>query len=129
MGSVLARFQEPLGAAADSVNILRGRKRRRNSDLDRSTEEITSDLESTLNTPKRKKLLSTPQYIYRTLFKEQHDSDVSVVALGKVWHLHKIYLCQSPYFASMFGGNWRETKQNYINIEIIDPRITNACKS
>lgn len=50
------------------------------------------------------------------------------MALGKVWHLHKIYLCQSPYFASMFNGTWRECEQNFIPIEIVDPKIDLECK-
>lgn len=50
------------------------------------------------------------------------------MALGKVWHLHKIYLCQSPYFASMFCGSWREREQKFIAIEIIDPKITLDCE-
>lgn len=45
------------------------------------------------------------------------------MAIGKVWRLHKVYLCQSPYFASMFNGSWRESESNFINIEIIDPKI------
>lgn len=46
------------------------------------------------------------------------------MALDKVWHLHKIYLCQSPYFGSMFNGSWRERQQKFVAIEIIDPKIT-----
>lgn len=72
----------------------------------------------------RKKLLTTPQYIYKTFFVEEQNSDVSVMALGKIWHLHKIYLCQSPYFSTMFNGSWREHEQNFIPIEIVDPNIT-----
>lgn len=49
-------------------------------------------------------------------------------ALGKTWRLHKIYLCQSPYFASMFGGSWRETEDNFVSIEIIDPHVNLECK-
>lgn len=75
----------------------------------------------------RKKLITTAQYIYKALFKEERNSDISVMALGKIWHLHKVYLCQSPYFASMFGGSWRETNQDFINIEIDDTRITLDC--
>lgn len=77
----------------------------------------------------RKKLISTTQYIYQALFKEQRNSDVSVYAMGKTWKLHKIYLCQSPYFASMFGGSWRETEDNFVSIEIIDPYVTLECKA
>lgn len=45
------------------------------------------------------------------------------MALGKIWQLHKVYLCQSPYFASMFNGSWRETNSKFVNIEILDPKI------
>lgn len=76
----------------------------------------------------KKKLLSTAQYIYQALFKEGIDSDVTLVALGKEWKLHKVYLCQSPYFASMFSGSWREANENMINIEIVDPKVTRECK-
>lgn len=72
--------------------------------------------------------MTTPQYIYKTFFVEEQNSDMSVMALGKVWRLHKIYLCQSPYFSSMFNGSWREREQNFITIEIIDPKITLECK-
>lgn len=72
--------------------------------------------------------MTTPQYIYKTFFVEEQNSDISVMALGKVWNLHKIYLCQSPYFASMFSGSWREREQNFIAIEIVDPKITLECK-
>lgn len=68
--------------------------------------------------------MTTPQYIYKTFFVEEQNSDISVMALGKVWHLHKIYLCQSPFFATMFNGSWREREQNFIAIEIVDPKIT-----
>lgn len=71
----------------------------------------------------RKKLLTTTQYIYQALYKEELNSDITVMALGKTWKLHKVYLCQSSYFASMFGGSWRETNQDFVNIEIIDPNI------
>lgn len=76
----------------------------------------------------RKKLLTTAQYIYKTFYVEEQNSDISVMALGKVWHLHKIYLCQSPYFASMFSGSWREREQKFVAIEIIDPKITLECE-
>lgn len=77
---------------------------------------------------RRKKLLTTAQYIYKTFYIEERNSDISVMALGKVWHLHKIYLCQSPYFSSMFNGSWREREQKFIAIEIIDPKITLDCE-
>lgn len=71
----------------------------------------------------RKKLLTTTQYIYQALFKEQKNSDIAVMALGKVWNLHKVYLCQSPYFYSMFNGSWKESCQDFVHIKILDDRI------
>lgn len=73
--------------------------------------------------------MSTTQYIYQALFQEGKNSDITVCALGKEFYLHKIYLCQSPYFASMFGGSWLEATKNYINIDVVDPLITIDCKS
>lgn len=71
---------------------------------------------------------STAQYIYQALFKEGKNSDITVEALEHCFNLHKVYLCQSPYFASMFGGSWLETTKNYISIDIVDPLITVQCK-
>ena len=42
----------------------------------------------------RRKFNSTSKYIYKTLFEDGRASDVTVVALGTDWHLHKVYLCQ-----------------------------------
>lgn len=67
--------------------------------------------------------MTTTQYIYQALFKEHRNYDISVMAIGKVWRLHKVYLCQSPYFASMFNGSWRESDSNFVNIEIVDPKV------
>jgi BTB/POZ domain-containing protein 13 len=82
--------------------------RKRRSDEDNAPDMM---LEKTLHTPKKMKLTSTGRYIYRVLFKEGNNSDFTVIALGKPWKLHKLYLCQSPYFTSMFSGAWRESEQ------------------
>ena len=55
---------------------------------------------------------------------EGRDSDIIVSALSRDWKLHKLYLCQSPYFASMFNGNWRESNMDHIDITIVDPNIS-----
>ncbi|KAK9877195.1 hypothetical protein WA026_016943 [Henosepilachna vigintioctopunctata] len=96
-------------------------KKRKHEDCE--DEEIKKIIDIALHTPKRK-LESTTQYIYHELFEEGKNSDVTVCALDEEFHLHKIYLSQSPYFASMFGGSWVETTKNYINIDIVDPLIT-----
>lgn len=68
--------------------------------------------------------MTTTQYIYQALFKEQKNSDIAIMALGKVWNLHKVYLSQSPYFYSMFNGSWKESCQDFVHIKILDDRIT-----
>ena len=42
----------------------------------------------------RKKMRSTSQYIYDTLFINGENSDVKIIACGREWKLHKVYLCQ-----------------------------------
>lgn len=42
---------------------------------------------------------------------------------------NNIFFLQSPYFASMFSGSWRETNEKVINVEITDPNITMNCKN
>lgn len=42
----------------------------------------------------RRKLLTTAQYIYKTLFQEEKGSDITVFMLGKAWRLHKVYISQ-----------------------------------
>ncbi|XP_068012682.1 germ cell-less protein-like 1 [Melanerpes formicivorus] len=76
-----------------------------------------------LNTPRRKKLKSTSKYIYQTLFLNGENSDIKICALGEEWNLHKIYLCQSGYFSSMFSGSWKESNMNVIELEIPDQNI------
>ncbi|XP_065075702.1 protein germ cell-less [Ochlerotatus camptorhynchus] len=117
MGNVMDKVKSPIQA-------MRGKKRKREDDNSDTNEEINDLLDRSLATPKRKKLISTAKYIYQALFKEERNSDITVHALGKVWHLHKVYLSQSPYFASMFNGSWREADEDYVHIEIVDPKIS-----
>lgn len=121
MGSLVSK--QITSATNSMVQMVKGRKRKRGDDEDESSQD-ESVLELSMTTPKRKKLLTTARYIYQALFKEERSSDIAVRALGKTWNLHKIYLCQSQYFNSMFSGGWKESKADYINIEITDPRIT-----
>lgn len=103
------------------TNLVTGRKRKHSESED---DEVNKVIDIALHTPKKKKLLCTAKYIYQALFLEGKNSDVTVCALGKEHYLHRVYLCQSPYFASMFGGSWLETTQKYITIDIVDPLIT-----
>ncbi|XP_071440025.1 protein germ cell-less [Hetaerina americana] len=97
-----------------------GRKRKRDEESD---DEVDPMINEAMHTPKRKMLVTTADYIYQTLFKEGINSDVTVVALGKEWKLHKVYLAQSPYFNSMFSGSWKESTESHVNIQIEDPNI------
>lgn len=101
---------------------VRGIKRRL-QDLE-DEDDSYNQIDKELHTPKRKKLMSTSQYIYKTLFLEGQNSDVTIVALNVDFKLHRVYLCQSPYFSSMFSGSWKEAYDDEIHIEIADPNIT-----
>nr|XP_006819928.1 PREDICTED: germ cell-less protein-like 1-like [Saccoglossus kowalevskii] len=96
--------------------------RKRNRDECEPDSDNDSDPEF-LHTPKRKKLHTTSKYIYETLFVSGQNSDVTIQALGKEWHLHKVYLCQSGYFSSMFSGSWMESSSSWITIDIPDDNI------
>merc|ERR1719347_1108425 len=98
-------------------------KRRRVDSLERSSSS-DDKIEKLLSTPKKKKLFTTSQYIYENLFQAGRDSDVTVVALGRSWNLHKLYLSQSAYFSSMFSGRWSDGCKDTVNINIVDPVIT-----
>ncbi|KAK3612269.1 hypothetical protein CHS0354_039550 [Potamilus streckersoni] len=102
--------------------IPRGVKRKREDEHEGET-STTFDEKSELNTPKRRRIQSTSKYIYQTLFLNGENSDVTILALGKNWNLHKLYLSQSPYFASMFGGSWKETDMSTIELNITDENI------
>ncbi|CAG0883925.1 unnamed protein product [Darwinula stevensoni] len=108
--------------------------------LDLETEPLSENEEGEVDDLRR---LSNHEYIYETLFMNGVGSDVIIVALGHDWNLHKQFLMQcklikdgnkwewecvlvlqSPYFASMFSGAWRESEESVIEIPITDPLIT-----
>nr|XP_028597002.1 germ cell-less protein-like 1 isoform X1 [Podarcis muralis] len=129
------RGEGPAGAvAAAGLRGVGGRggaavaAKRKRGDLGAYPSDTDSDDESEreerlLNTPRRKKLKSTSKYIYQTLFLKGENSDIKICALGEEWNLHKIYLCQSGYFSSMFSGSWRESEMDTIELEIPDQNI------
>jgi BTB/POZ domain-containing protein 13 len=63
------------------------------------------------------------QYLYKHLFLDGEDSDLTIVVLGQKWRLHKAILCQSDYFRAMFNGSWIESDKKLINIDIADANI------
>ncbi|KAJ8924933.1 hypothetical protein NQ315_001096 [Exocentrus adspersus] len=118
-----AKFSTQTQSLVNNVTNYVTSKKRKYCDYCES-DEVSKVIDIALHTPKRKKLVSTAKYIYQALFLEGKNSDVTVCALGEEFHLHRVYLCQSPYFASMFGGSWLETTQKYINIDVVDPLMT-----
>ncbi|KAM9266367.1 germ cell-less protein-like 1 [Morus bassanus] len=131
MGSLSSRLLRrrgglPRGDEAAGAGGGRGGKRKRGgaegpggSDSEGEAERE----ERLLETPRRKKLKSSFTCIYQTLFLNGENSDIKICALGEEWNLHKIYLCQSGYFSSMFSGAWKESSMNIIELEIPDQNI------
>lgn len=108
-----------------SSNTIRQSDIIRNRKHQSKLKKKNSKIEKKLKTPTKKKMKSTSTYIYNTLYLKGENSDVTVRALDKDWQLHKIYLCQSPYFSSMLqGGKWKESSQSYIDISIPDSNVT-----
>jgi len=97
---------------------LKKRKRKRSGSVERE------EIERLLSTPQKKKLKTTSQYIFDNLFKEGTDSDITVTALSTSWKLHKLYLCQSAYFNSLFSGRWSDGVKDHIYVTVEDPNIT-----
>ncbi|KAG5835145.1 hypothetical protein ANANG_G00269040 [Anguilla anguilla] len=129
MGSLGSRIQAASAGDAEAAegscaSVGRGcdcRKRKRSSPCQCDSEGEEEDC--LLNTPRRKKLKSTSKYIYQTLFLNGENSDIQICALGQEWNLHKVYLCQSGYFSSMFSGSWKESSMTTIELEIPDQNI------
>ncbi|XP_036031524.1 germ cell-less protein-like 1 [Onychomys torridus] len=73
--------------------------------------------------PRRKKGKDQSRSIYESLFLRGEESDVKICAFEEEWCLHRVYLCRSGYFASMFSGAWRETNMTTIEMEMPDKNI------
>uniref|UniRef100_A0A8D2JQP5 BTB domain-containing protein n=1 Tax=Sciurus vulgaris TaxID=55149 RepID=A0A8D2JQP5_SCIVU len=73
--------------------------------------------------PRQEGIKDKSRSIYQALFLRGEGSDIQIRALGEEWNLHRVYLCQSGYFASMFSGAWRETNMNTIEIQMPDENI------
>ncbi|KAK7543774.1 hypothetical protein IWX49DRAFT_141916 [Phyllosticta citricarpa] len=55
-------------------------------------------------------------------------SDITIVAFGKSYTLHRLILDQAPFFKSMLTGPWRESRSGQVELhpEEIDTCITEA---
>nr|XP_048317477.1 germ cell-less protein-like 2 [Myodes glareolus] len=66
----------------------------------------------------RKKPKLSSKYAYQTLFLDGKDSDVRIRALEVEWPLHKVFLCQSGFFAKMLKDSWKESHSHVVDLEI-----------
>ncbi|KAM6986889.1 germ cell-less protein-like 1 isoform 2-T2 [Aplochiton taeniatus] len=131
MGTLGSRFHASTQGAGDVVEDASSsrklgcecKKRKRSSPCDCECGSENEEDDTLLDTPRRKKLKSTSKYIYQTLFLNGENSDICICALGQRWNLHKVYLCQSGYFSSMFSGSWKESNMMVIELEIPDQNI------
>lgn len=112
MGTISAKFK------GDTLSE-EGKGQKRVLGEDSDDDEVSAHM----NSPQRKKMKCTAKYIYNTLFINGENSDITIKALNKDWPLHKIYLCQSSYFASMFSGSWKESTLKEITVDIPDQNI------
>ncbi|VDM35538.1 unnamed protein product [Hydatigera taeniaeformis] len=71
-----------------------------------------------------KRIRSTYEHVYQELFSKGEGSDVTICALGHEWPLHRIYLKQSPFFAALFNGGWKESGDRRITLNLLDENIT-----
>ncbi|KAL4240002.1 Germ cell-less protein-like 1 [Mactra antiquata] len=123
MGNIFGsnyRVNEASNSGSGESRGSRKRKLEEDSDSSSSSQEMNDEL---LNTPRKKRIKSTSKYIYKTLFQDEENSDITIKTLGKDWKLHKLYLKQSPYFSSMFSGSWKERDMDEIAIDIADDNI------
>ncbi|WKY04777.1 hypothetical protein Q1695_005637 [Nippostrongylus brasiliensis] len=74
--------------------------------------------------PKKITKLDTAKYVYERLFLQGEGSDITVHAIGHVWHLHKLYLQQCKYFEVLLQGNWKDSKEDVIHLEFPDENVT-----
>jgi BTB/POZ domain-containing protein 13 len=112
-----------------SVDVSSSRKRQRDVSVhscEAGTLNVEEEGDKDPETPsltKRRNIRSTSEYIYSTLFKGGINSDVTITALNKEWKVHKLYLSQSLYFRSMFSGQWKESDEPLIQLNIPDENV------
>ncbi|KAM8752570.1 germ cell-less protein-like 2 [Rhynchonycteris naso] len=85
--------------------------------------DAEENLQQVVSPNHRKKVKIASEYAYQTLFLNGETSDIKIRALGKEWCLHKMFLCQSGYFATMLRGPGKEFHEDVIDLEINDPNV------
>ncbi|KAF2092252.1 hypothetical protein K490DRAFT_17278, partial [Saccharata proteae CBS 121410] len=69
---------------------------------------------------------SLPQHIFDRGLRSGRHSDITVVAFGEKYRLHRLILDQAPFFANALSGPWLESRAEEITLhpEEVDPCIT-----
>ena len=60
----------------------------------------------------------------RDAFSEGRFSDITIDVRSKRLCLHRVVLWQIPYFRTLFEGNWRDSQQELLAVDIGDPLVT-----
>lgn len=121
--------QPEAGAGSRDVRSRRKRKRTgpsRYSEAENSSRPLDPEeyLQQEATTSQSKKVKVTSDYAYNTLFLNgETSSDIKIRALGRMWCLHKRYLCQSGYFATLFRNSCDDSDNDTIDLEIKDHNI------
>lgn len=65
------------------------------------------------------------EFLYTRGFLEGTCSDITIVAFGTQYRLHRLILDRSPFFSSCFNGGWAESTSSEISLspETSDPNI------
>uniref|UniRef100_A0A8C6D7I1 BTB domain-containing protein n=1 Tax=Moschus moschiferus TaxID=68415 RepID=A0A8C6D7I1_MOSMO len=123
-------LQQPETQAGPSY-VAGSRKRKQNtssglgpeSEKRHTFRDQEENLLAVIYTSQGKKVMITSEHAYQTLFLNEEISDIKIRALGRVRCLHKMFLCQLDYFATMFRNSWKECHKDIIDLEINDQNI------
>uniref|UniRef100_A0A0R3SNA7 BTB domain-containing protein n=1 Tax=Hymenolepis diminuta TaxID=6216 RepID=A0A0R3SNA7_HYMDI len=67
---------------------------------------------------------TTYDYVYEQMFLKGENSDITVIALERKWHLHRVFLKHSLYFSALLEGGWKESEENVLTLKLTDENIT-----
>ncbi|KAF2009730.1 hypothetical protein BU24DRAFT_81386 [Aaosphaeria arxii CBS 175.79] len=72
--------------------------------------------------------ISLPDHLYTRGLLEGRHSDITVVAFGKEYHLHRLILDRAPFFTTALSEPWLESQSKEVKLypEEIDVSITQA---
>nr|CDS27907.1 germ cell less protein 1 [Hymenolepis microstoma] len=75
-------------------------------------------------TQQYKRIRATYDYVYEQMFLKGENSDITIIALEREWHLHRIFLKHSQYFSALLEGGWKESEENVLRLKLTDENIT-----